>query len=221
LNKGRGSAVRKQGKGGRITELSEQNQATAAEEDLALVRLCQQGDRDAFNRLITRHRQRAFAMVYHIVRDEQDAWDLAQEGFLKAWKSIGRFRGESAFTTWLHRIMGNVAIDWLRRRRGALVGEFDDAQGMQGVEPGAVTVPRAELGPAERLSDQELRVRMEDALSKLSEEHRLVIVLREMQGLEYQEIAEQMGSSLGTVMSRLFYARKKLQSLLKDVYESL
>jgi len=160
-------------------------------------------------------------MIYHMVRDEQDAWDLAQEGFLKAWKSLGRFRGESAFTTWLHRIMGNVAIDWLRRRRGAQVGEFEDAHGLHAVEPGAVTVPRAELGPAERLSDQELRVRMEDALSKLSEEHRVVIVLREMQGLEYQEIAERMGSSLGTVMSRLFYARKKLQSLLKDVYETL
>ncbi len=201
--------------------MSEQNQAAAAEEDLALVRLCQDGDREAFNRLVTRHRQRAFAMIYQIVRDEQDAWDLAQEGFLKAWKSMGRFRGESAFGTWLHRILSNVAIDWLRRRRGSQVGEFDDSRGISGVEPGALTVPRAELGPSERLSDQELRVRMDEALGKLSEEHRVVIVLREIQGLEYQEIATRTGASLGTVMSRLFYARKKLQTLLKDVYESL
>jgi RNA polymerase sigma-70 factor (ECF subfamily) len=201
--------------------LSEQNQAAAAEEDLALVRLCQDGDREAFNRLVTRHRQRAFAMIYQIVRDEQDAWDLAQEGFLKAWKSMGRFRGESAFGTWLHRILSNVAIDWLRRRRGSQVGDFDDSRGISGVEPGALTVPRAELGPSERLSDQELRVRMDEALAKLSEEHRVVIVLREIQGLEYQEIATRTGASIGTVMSRLFYARKKLQTLLKDVYESL
>ncbi len=201
--------------------MSEQNQAAAAEEDLALVRLCQDGDREAFNRLVTRHRQRAFAMIYQIVRDEQDAWDLAQEGFLKAWKSMGRFRGESAFGTWLHRILSNVAIDWLRRRRGSQVGDFDDSRGISGVEPGALTVPRAELGPSERLSDQELRVRMDEALAKLSEEHRVVIVLREIQGLEYQEIATRTGASIGTVMSRLFYARKKLQTLLKDVYESL
>jgi RNA polymerase sigma-70 factor (ECF subfamily) len=84
-----------------------------------------------------------------------------------------------------------------------------------------LTVPRAELGPSERLSDQELRARMDEALGKLSEEHRVVIVLREIQGLEYQEIATRTGASLGTVMSRLFYARKKLQTLLKDVYESL
>ena len=208
-------------KGGRISELSEQNQVAAAEEDLALVRLCQDGDREAFNRLVTRHRQKAFAMIYQIVRDEQDAWDLAQEGFLKAWKSMGRFRGDSAFGTWLHRILSNVAIDWLRRRRGSQVGEFDDSRGIQGVEPGALTVPRAELGPSERLSDQELRARMDEALGKLSEGHRVVIVLREIQGLEYQEIATRTGASLGTVMSRLFYARKKLQTLLKDVYESL
>jgi RNA polymerase sigma-70 factor (ECF subfamily) len=193
----------------------------AAEEDLVLVRLCQEGDRDAFNQLVTRHRQRAFVMVYQIVRNEEDAWDIAQDGFVKAWKSIGRFRGESAFATWLHRILRNVAIDWLRRCRAVGGGEFDDARGLSGVEPGAATLPRGELAPVDLLSDAELRGRIEQALAKLSDEHRVVIVMREMQGLEYQEIAEHVGCSLGTVMSRLFYARKKLQTLLRDVYESL
>ena len=99
--------------------------------------------------------------------------------------------------------------------------EFDDAIGLDDIEPAAVTAPREGLQPAAKLSDKEIRERIDAAIARLSEEHRTVIVLREIEGLEYQEIAETVGCSLGTVMSRLFYARKKLQSLLKDVYETL
>lgn len=191
------------------------------EDELDLVARAQAGDTDAFNELVTRYRTRAYAMIYHMVRNEQDAWDLAQDGFVKAWKSIGRFRGQSSFFTWLYRILMNVTIDWTRRKQIASGAEFDDSHGLRDIAPGAVTAPKDELQPAVKLSDKEIRARIDSAIERLSPEHRQVIVLREIDGLEYQEIADVMGCSIGTVMSRLFYARKKLQSMLKDVYENL
>lgn len=189
--------------------------------DLELVARSQAGDPHAFNELVTRYRSRAFSMTYNMVRNEQDAWDLAQDGFLKAWKSIGRFRGQSSFYTWLYRILMNVCIDWLRKKQVESGTEFDDTIGLRNIEPGSVTTPRGVLEPAAKISDQEIRARIDAAIEKLSVEHRTVIIMREIDGLEYSEIAEQVGCSIGTVMSRLFYARKKLQSMLRDVYESI
>lgn len=195
--------------------------AAAGPDDLELVARSQKGDTSAFNELVTRYRNRAYAMIYNIVRNEQDAWDLAQDGFLKAWKSINRFRGQSSFYTWLYRILMNVAIDSLRKKQIEGGMEFDDQVGLPNIAPGAATAPKSEMEPAARISDKEIRQRIDEAIAKLSPEHRTAIVMREIDGLEYTEIAEQMGCSLGTVMSRLFYARKKLQALLKDVYETI
>jgi RNA polymerase sigma-70 factor (ECF subfamily) len=200
---------------------SAETTAPEPEEELRLIARCQAGDASAFNELVTRYRQRAFAMIYNMVRNEQDAWDLTQDGFLKAWKSIARFRGQSSFFTWLYRILMNVAIDWMRRKQIEGGTEFDDSVGLRTVEPGATTVPRGEMAPAAKLSDRELRERIDAAVARLSPEHRTAIVLREIDGLDYQEIADATHCSLGTVMSRLFYARKKLQGMLKDVYENL
>src|SRR6476620_8846646 len=190
-------------------------------DELQLVAKCQVGDTLAFNELVTRYRQRAFAMIYNMVRNEQDAWDLTQDGFLKAWKSIGRFRGQSSFFTWLYRILMNVTIDSLRKKQIEAGTEFDDAVGLRDIAPGSMTTPRGEMQPAAKLSDLEIRDRIDQAISRLSPENRQVITLREIDGLEYQEIADLMDCSIGTVMSRLFYARKKLQTMLKDVYENL
>jgi len=190
-------------------------------DELELVARSQTGDTAAFNELVTRYRQRAFSMIYNMVRNEQDAWDLAQDGFVKAWKNIGRFRGQSSFYTWLYRILMNVGIDWLRKKQIASGTEFDDAIGLNNIAPGAVTTPQGVMQPAAKISDQEIRTRIDAAIEKLSPEHRAAIVMREIDGLEYSEIAEQMECSIGTVMSRLFYARKKLQALLKDVYENI
>jgi len=115
----------------------------------------------------------------------------------------------------------NVTIDWMRRKQIEGGTEFDDAVALNSVEPAATTAPRQELAPIAKLSDKEIRARIDEAVSRLSPEHRTVIVLREIEGLEYQKIADAMGCSIGTVMSRLFYARKKLQGMLKDVYETL
>ena len=187
----------------------------------ALIARSQRGDTAAFNELVTRYRQRAFSMIYQMVRHEDDAWDLTQDGFLKAWKNIRAFRGQSRFFTWLYRILMNVTIDWVQRKQVRGEAEFDDAIGLHDIEPASVTTPRGELAPATQLSDLEIRARIDAALQRLSPDHREVIVLREIDGCEYHEIAERIGIPIGSVMSRLFYARKKLQTMLRDVYENL
>ena len=185
-----------------------------------MVRRCQAGEDKAFDELVTKYRSRVFAMIYHLVHNEQDAWDLAQDGFIKAWKSIDRFRFQSSFYTWLYRIMTNVAIDWLRKKQITTGQEFDDTIGLQDLEPGSDLAPKSEPLPIKKMEQTEVRARIDAAIAKLSPEHRTVILLKEMEDLQYHEIAETVGCSIGTVMSRLFYARKKLQTLLKDVYEN-
>jgi RNA polymerase sigma-70 factor, ECF subfamily len=186
-----------------------------------LIARSQSGDAAAFDELVTRNRNRVYAMIYQMVRNEEDAWDLAQDAFLKAWKNLRAFRGNSQFFTWLYRIVMNVTIDWLRKKQVQGEVEFDDAIGLQNIEPASATTPQRELAPATRLSDKEIRARIDEAVQRLTPEHREVIVLREIDGLEYTEIAERIGIPLGSVMSRLFYGRKKLQTMLRDVYETL
>jgi len=190
-------------------------------DDGELVSRCQRGDTGAFNELVTRYRGKAYAMIYNMVHNEQDAWDLAQDGFLKAWKSIGRFRGQSSFYTWLYRIMMNVTIDSLRRKQVGGETEFDDSIGLRNIDPGSVTTPRASIQPEDKIAGDEIRARIDAAITRLSPEHRAVILMREIEGMEYQEIADSLDCSIGTVMSRLFYARKKMQTMLRDVYENL
>ena len=194
---------------------------SVAEDDIALVRKCQKGDALAFEQLVIKYRSKVFSMIFGMVQNEQDAWDLAQEGFIKAWRSIHRFKGQASFYTWLYRIVTNVAIDSLRRKGFKKTGEFDDCIAASEVEPGSRTVPTPDPLPHHGLEREEIRQRIEEAISKLSPEHRAVIVMKEIEELQYNDIAEALGCSIGTVMSRLFYARKKLQTLLKDVYENL
>ena len=202
-----------------------QTEATLAQADVSeldLVKRCQAGETEAFDELVTRYRTRIFAMIYNMVHNEQDAWDLAQDSFVKAWKSIKRFRGRSSFYTWIYRIVMNVTIDWLRKKqvKGAGV-EFDDAIQLREVNPASKTLPKADPLPYERMERTEVRARIDNAITQLSPEHRAVILMKETEGMQYHEIAETLGCSIGTVMSRLFYARKKLQNLLKDVYENI
>jgi len=202
-----------------------QTEATLAQADVSeldLVRRCQAGDTEAFDELVTRYRTRVFSMIYNMVHSEQDAWDLAQDSFLKAWKSIKRFRGSSSFYTWIYRIVMNVTIDWLRKKhvRGA-GAEFNDETQLREIDPASQTVPKTEALPYETMERGEIRTRIDQAIAQLSPEQRAVILMKEIEGMQYHEIAEALGCSIGTVMSRLFYARKKLQTLLKDVYENI
>ena len=202
-----------------------QTEATPAQADVSeldLVKQCQTGDTQAFDQLVSRYRSRVFGMIYNMVRNEQDAWDLAQDSFVKAWKSIGRFRGQSSFYTWIYRIVMNVTIDWLRKKQVKGTGtEFDDSVQLKEIDPASRTSPRAAPLPHERMERDEVRARIDAAIAQLSPEHRAVILMKETEDMQYHEIAEALGCSIGTVMSRLFYARKKLQSSLRDVYENV
>ena len=202
-----------------------QTEATLAQVDVSeldLVKQCQAGNTEAFDQLVTRYRTRVFAMIYNMVHNEQDAWDLAQDSFVKAWKSIGRFRGRSSFYTWIYRIVMNVTIDWLRKKQVKGAGtEFNDAIQLREIEPASRTVPKADPLPHERMEQSEIRARIDNAIAQISPEHRAVILMKEIEEMQYHEIAEALGCSIGTVMSRLFYARKKLQNLLRDVYENI
>ena len=201
-----------------------QTEATLAQADVSemdLVKRCQAGDPEAFDELVTRYRTRIFGMIYNMVHNEQDAWDLAQDSFVKAWRSIKRFRGRSSFYTWIYRIVMNVTIDWLRKKQVKGVGaEFDDAIQAK-IDPASKTAPKAGALPYEIMERSETRTRIDNAIAQLSPDHRAVILMKEIEEMQYHEIAETLGCSIGTVMSRLFYARKKLQNLLKDVYENI
>jgi RNA polymerase sigma-70 factor, ECF subfamily len=202
-----------------------QTEATLAQVDVSeldLVKRCQAGDTGAFDELVTRYRTRVFSMIYNMVHSEQDAWDLAQDSFVKAWKSIRRFRGRSSFYTWIYRIVMNVTIDWLRKKQVKAGGaEFDDAVELKQIDPASKTVPKTAALPYETMERKEIKARIDKAIAQLSPEHRAVILMKEIEEMQYHEIAEALGCSIGTVMSRLFYARKKLQNLLRDVYENI
>jgi RNA polymerase sigma-70 factor (ECF subfamily) len=201
---------------------TETTPAQADVSELDLVKRCQAGEADAFDELVVRYRTRIFGMIYNMVHNEQDAWDLAQDSFVKAWKSMKRFRGQSSFYTWMYRIVMNVTIDWLRKKQIKGAGaEFDDSIQLKEIDPASKTVPKPDALPYERMQRAEIRAQIDNAISQLTPEHRAVILMKEIEDMQYHEIAEALGCSIGTVMSRLFYARKKLQTLLKDVYENI
>ena len=191
------------------------------DDDFRLVALAQQGDMRAYDALVTRHRGRIFAMIRIMIHQEADAWDLSQEVFIKAWRALPRFEAKARFSTWLYRIAHNVVYDWARKRKIESAGELnDEIFERERIDASSFTTPAGGESPDSTMVQAELRVKIQIALGKLSPDHREVVLLKDVQGLSYKEIAEAMSSTLGTVMSRLFYARQKLQALLKDEYES-
>jgi RNA polymerase sigma-70 factor, ECF subfamily len=191
------------------------------DDDFRLVAKAKGGDMRAYDALVTRHRGRIFAMIRNMIHQEADAWDLAQEVFIKAWQALPRFEAKARFSTWLYRIAHNVVYDFTRKRKIESAGELnDEIFDRDRIDPAAVTTPSGGEAPDDSLVHGELRVKIEIALAKLSPEHREAVILKDVQGLSYKEIADVMDCTLGTVMSRLFYARQKLQALLKDEYHS-
>jgi RNA polymerase sigma-70 factor (ECF subfamily) len=184
-------------------------------EDQTLVRAAQKGDMTAFEELVARHRDKIYARAYTMMRNEEEAIDLSQEAWVKGWQRLVQFQGESSFGTWMTRIVINLCLDQLRkqkRQRTESIEELtEDAGGVERLMP--LTVPNPTAG----LERAELRQRIDRALGQLSNEHRTVLVLHEFEELEYKEIAKVMGCSIGTVMSRLFYARRRMAALLTDL----
>jgi len=186
------------------------------QQDLDLVRRVQAGERGAFRELFDRHHRRAFAVAIGVLKHRQDAADVVQESFVKVHKHIGNFQGTSSFYTWLYRIVMNLSIDHLRRRKTGRNVEYDDAV-LKGGDAAADEniLPRMlDENPRKAVIRRELLAKMEAALAELPEYHRQVILLREVEGLSYEEMADALDVPKGTIMSRLFHARRKMQSAL-------
>ena len=186
-----------------------------SEADEKLVSLAQKGDMQAFEELVARHRDKIYARAFSMMRNEEEAVDLSQEAWVKAWQRLAQFQGDSSFVTWMTRITINLCLDQLRknkRQRAESIEHLDEELG--GVER---QMPVIIVNPTEGLERTELRKRIDEALGKLSYEHRTVLVMHEFEDLEYKEIAKRMKCSIGTVMSRLFYARRKMASLLTSL----
>jgi RNA polymerase sigma-70 factor (ECF subfamily) len=196
-----------------VKSMTVEDHSTA--DDQTLVRAAQQGDMAAFEELVARHRDRVYARAYSMMRNEEEAVDLSQEAWVKGWQRLGQFHRESSFGTWMTRIIINLCLDQLRkhkRQRAESIEAMDEESG--GVER---QMPVVTVNPTAGLERGELRQRIDQALGQLSYEHRTSLVLHEFEEMEYREIARTMGCSIGTVMSRLFYARRKLAALLADL----
>jgi RNA polymerase sigma-70 factor, ECF subfamily len=183
--------------------------------DVDLVRSSQKGGMAAFEELVARHRDKIYARAYSMMRNEDEALDLSQEAWVKGWQRLAQFQGDSSFVTWMTRIVINLCLDQLRkqkRQRAESIEMLEEEAG--GVER---YMPTTTPNPTEGLERTELRKRIDRALGQLSPEHRAVLVLHEFEELEYKEIAKRMGCSIGTVMSRLFYARRRMASLLASL----
>lgn len=193
--------------------------ATPAEPlETDLVHKARRGDLDAYDELVKRYQQRIYATIYHMTANHEDANDLAQDSFIKAYQALKSFKGDSSFYTWLYRIAVNKAINFIKQRRNRVNMSLNDLDVQTEHDPDLVALishktPRREVALAE------LQEKLNAAILKLSEQHRAVVVLHDIQGLPHEEIAEIIGCNTGTVRSRLFYARQQLQGLLADYLE--
>jgi len=183
--------------------------------DGELVRASRRGDKEAFRDLVERYQRKVVSVALGMVHNRDDALEIAQETFVKAFENLGNFKGESSFYTWLYRIVVNRAIDFQRReRRHPTVALEDHTPAGDGYED---TLKEERLGdPYQETQAREIGDRVTEAINELTPDHKAVILLREVEGLSYDEISRVMQCSKGTVMSRLHYARKKLQKKLKD-----
>lgn len=191
-----------------------------AEEDRVLIESAQRGDSRAFRKLVERHQRRAFAIAFAMVRDENDAKDLVQEAFVRVYRGLDRFEGGSRFFTWFYRILTNLAID-LKRKPGRRELEHDDGRATLDAADEADFPFISRIDGAEPLDvvhRRELAARLGAALEALPPYHRGVVLMREVEGMSYEEMAAAMNVSKGTIMSRLFHARQKLQRALGDYY---
>lgn len=201
------------------TEANGRASAHPAVDDHELVIAARKGDRDAFRTLFERYHRRAYALALGVLRHSDDALDVVQDAFVKAHKYLDKFEGNSSFYTWLYRIVMNLSIDHLRKHRRVKPVELDEAR-LEDTHGGDTLLPRILGGnPGRALMDKEIRRRVDAALDELSDNHRAVLVMRELEGLSYEEMAQTMNCSKGTIMSRLFHARRNMQRRLIDLLD--
>ena len=183
-------------------------------DDTSLVRDARRGDAQAFRALVERYQRRVYQLALGMVKDPDEAMDITQETFVRVHRYLPSFKGDSSFFTWTYRIATNLCLDSARRRGRTERVEMDesDAEIEARMDP-----PSAALaGPQRAALNAELKAKIDDALASLSENHRAILLLREVEGLSYEELAHALGIRKGTVMSRLFHARLKMQRKLRE-----
>jgi RNA polymerase sigma factor (sigma-70 family) len=180
-----------------------------------LVRKVRHGDLKAYDELVQRYQQRIYATIYHMTANHEDANDLAQDSFIKAYQALKSFKGGSSFYTWLYRIAVNKTINFLKQRKNKQHFSLNDLDFQTENNPDLVALISHKT-PLREVGLTELQKKLNEALLKLSEPHRMVVVLHDVQGQSHEEIAEIMDCNIGTVRSRLFYARQQLQGYLTE-----
>ena len=186
-----------------------------ADADLAIVQKVQDGDVDAFDELVTKYRERIYSVVYNLTSNREDASDLTQDAFIKAFQSVGRFKGKSSFFTWLYRIALNTTLTHLRKNKLRRFFSFEKMS-EEDHSAGFIEQLKTDSDSDKNTLMSELQEKLNDAFQKLSVKHRTVVTLYEIDGLSHKEIAEIVGTTVGTVRSRLHYAKQFLQAELKD-----
>src|SRR2546426_218013 len=193
--------------------------ATAAarepEDERTLVKRAKAGDMAAYDELVRRYQERIYATVYHMTSNHEDANDLAQEAFIKAYQALKSFKGDSSFFTWVYRIAVNKTINFLKQRRNRTHLSLNDLDFNAEHDPDLVALI-SDRTPRRDIALSELQQKLNKAMLKLSEPHRLVVTLHDVQGLSHEEIGNIMDCNIGTVRSRLFYARQQMQAYLSD-----
>lgn len=188
---------------------------SAAVDESQLVDRARRGDMAAYDELVQRYQQRIYATVYHMTSNHEDANDLAQEAFIKAYQALKSFKGGSSFYTWVYRIAVNKTINFLKQRKNRTHMSLNDLDFNAENDPDLVALT-SEKTPRREANLTELQEKLNEAMQQLSEQHRLVVTLHDVQGLSHEEIAAIMECNIGTVRSRLFYARQQLQGYLSD-----
>jgi RNA polymerase sigma factor (sigma-70 family) len=187
----------------------------AAPEDSQLVAAARNGDMRAYDELIRRYQDRIYGTIYHMTSNHEDANDLAQETFIKAYSALKSFKGDSSFYTWVYRIAVNKTINFLKTRKNKKSLSLNDLDFNVENDPDLVAFVSNKT-PRRDAALSELQEKLNAAMQKLSDVHRMVVTLHDVQGLSHEEIANIMGCNVGTVRSRLFYARQQMQAYLSD-----
>jgi RNA polymerase sigma factor RpoE len=190
-------------------------ESPAPVDEEALVRRARRGSLEAYDELVRRYQERIYATIYHMTSNHEDANDLAQESFIKAYQALKTFKGGSSFYTWLYRIAVNKTINFLKQRKSRVQMSLNDLDFNAEHDPDLVALI-SDKTPRREVSLAELQEKLNIAMQKLSEPHRLAVTLHDVQGLSHEEIAKIMDCNIGTVRSRLFYARQQLQAYLSD-----
>jgi len=183
--------------------------------EVDLIRRARRGDLAAYDDLVRRYQERIYATLYHMTSNHEDANDLAQEAFIKAFHALKSFKGGSSFYTWVYRIAVNKTINFLKQRKNRASLSLNDLDFNVEHDPDLVALI-SDKTPRREVNLSELQEKLNEAMQKLSEPHRLVVTLHDVQGLSHEEIAKIMDCNIGTVRSRLFYARQQLQAYLSD-----